>query len=93
MRGRAYRRYMERKHKRRLIKIITTCHPKPWIGGFKHVKKDGEWTIVESHIKYPKNSNIQKYLKRQSRRLIRRSGEIPNGNSYKKYMEYKWIFW
>ena len=93
MRGRAYRRNMEKKHKRRLMKIITTCNPKPSVGQLEYGWKDGVWTVVGNRIKYPKNSNIQKYLKRQSRRLVRRTEEIPNGNSYKKYMEYKWIFW
>ena len=45
------------------------------------------------HIKRPKNSNKQKFLKRQSRRLVRRSEPFPNGNSYRKCMEYRWHFW
>ncbi len=93
MRGRAYRRSMEAKKERRHIKIITTYKKLPRIGNIECGWVDGVLQPVGDYIKYPKNSNIQKYLKRQSKRKVRRSEPFPNGNSYRKCMEYRWQFW
>ena len=93
MRGKAYRRYMQSKKDRRLRKIINEYHRRPTVGYITHAWIDGVWQPVGDYIRFPKNSNIQKYLKRQSRRKVRRSDTFQNGNSYRKCMEYKWQFW
>ena len=93
MRGKAYRRDMEAKNDRRLRKIITECRCTPIVGCIERELVDGVLQPVGDHIRYPKNSNIQKYLKRQTRRKVRRSAPFQNGNSYRKCIEYKWQFW
>jgi hypothetical protein len=93
MRGRAYRRSMEEKKERRLRKIITECRYTPHAGYIHYGWVEGVWTPIGNYIRYPKNSNMQKYLKRQSKRRIRRSDQALQGNSYRKYMEYWWRFY
>ena len=93
MRGKAYRRDMQHKKDRRLREIIVQCRPKPSAGSIMHAWVDGVWQPVGDYIRYPKNSNIQKYLKRQTKRKVRRSEPFPNGNGYRKCMEYQWQFW
>jgi hypothetical protein len=93
MRGKAYRRMMEMKKKHRLVKIATAYGYLPRAGYIECGWVDGVWKPVGNHIKYPKNSNKQKYLKRQSRRLVRRSEPFSNGNSYRKCLEYQWHFY
>ena len=93
MRGKAYRRDMENKKERRLRKIIAKRHSGPLVGYIPHEWIDGVWQPLGDYIRRPKNSNIQKYLKRQLRRKVRRSDPFPNGNSYRKCIEYKWQFW
>ena len=93
MRSKAYRRAMAAKKDRRLRKIITEYRCKPTVGYVDRAWVEGALQPVGDHIRYPKNSNIQKYLKRQSRRKVRRSAPFPNGNAYRKCMEYRWQFW
>lgn len=93
MRGKAYRRDMRDKKDRRIRKIISNCHCKPSAGSITHAWVGGVWKPVGDYVRYPKNSNIQKYLKRQTKRKVRRSEPFPNGNSYRKCIEYRWQFW
>lgn len=51
---------------------------------------DGK-TLLHSgkHIKYPKNSNCQKWMKRQTSRRIRNCKEVsPKGNFYRRLFDY-----
>lgn len=84
---------MAEKKKNRRIKIAIDYSRMSRVGSIECKVIDGVWQPTGTHIKYPKNSNIQKYLKRQSRRKVRRSEPFPNGNSYRKCMEYHWEFW
>ena len=93
MRGKAYRRYMQEMKNRQLLKILTECRYTPNAGYVEHAWVDGTWQVVGNHIKYPKNSKMQKYLKRKSKRKVRRTEFLPNGNSYRKCMEYRWEFY
>ena len=93
MHRKAYRRDKEVKKERRLRKIITECRCTPSVGYIDREWVDGVYQPVGDHIRYPKNSNIQKYLKRQSKRKVRRSEPFQNGNSYRKCTQYKWQFW
>ena len=93
MRGKAYRRDMQFKKDRKIRKIIAHRHSGPLVGYIPHEWIDDMRLPKGDYIRYPKNSNIQKYLKRQSRRKVRRSEPFQNGNSYRKCIEYKWQFW
>ena len=93
MRGYAYRRTMKEKKDRKLRKILNDCRYTTHAGRIEYGWADGVWQPVKEYIQYPKNSNMQKYLKRQSNRKVRRSKAFPNGNSYRKCMEYRWQFY
>lgn len=93
MRRYAYSRTMKAKKDRRLRKILSNCRYTPHAGYVECNWVDGVWQQVREYIQYPKNSNMQKYLKRQSNRKVRRSETVPNGNSYRKCMEYRWQFY
>ena len=93
MRGRDYRRDMQEKKERRLREIIAHRHVGPLVGYIPFEWHDGICQPAGDYIRYPKNSNIQKYLKKQSKRKVRRSEPFQNGNGYRKCMEYRWHFW
>ena len=83
---------MQEKKDIRLRKIIAECKYThnayiryDWI--------EGIWSPDGNYIRYSKNSNMQKYLKRKTRRAVRRSELILQGNSYRKYVEYSWEFY
>lgn len=63
------------------------------------IKVNGKWIDVpeeKQYVKYPKNSNMQKYYKKYSNRRFRRNvlDELPaKGNHNRKYTEYWWILW
>ena len=93
MRGKAYRRDMQDKKDRRLRGIIAHRHSGPLVGYIRFEWNDDVCQPAGDYIRYPKNSNIQKYLKRQSKLKVRRSEPFQNGNSNRKCTEYKWQFW
>lgn len=87
--GRAYRRQQAKKKDKRLRDIIASSGYKPMIGYIEYDFVDGTWKEVGNHIKYPRNSNAQRFLKRQSNKKVRRHKEtIPKGNSYRKLFDY-----
>lgn len=52
---------------------------------------DGNYVEVGTHVQFSKNSNAQRYWKRQSNKKIRRYKEnIPHGCHYKKLFPYLW---
>ena len=89
--GRAYRRLQKEKKIKERCTVIARHGYHPTIGYIKYDFIDGVWQQTGNHIKYPKNSNAQRFLKRKSNRAVRRyKGEIPNGNFYRKIEEYWW---
>jgi hypothetical protein len=76
-----------------MIKILTEYNHMPRIGYVECAWIDGVWKPVGKYVKYRKNSNKQKFLKRESRRKVRRTNTIANGNSYRKCIEYRWNIW
>lgn len=89
--GRAYRRQQAKKKDKRLRSIIASGGYKPMIGYIEYDLVDGVWKEVGNHIKYPRNSNAQRFLKRQSNKRVRRyKGTISKGNSYRKLLDYWW---
>lgn len=87
--GKAYRRYMDFKHKDKRMRIIELhkfCYNMGYIDwGWK----DDQWQQTGKYIKYPKNSNRQKFYKRYSNKVIRRVKNGLHGNQYRKYFYYK----
>ena len=84
---------MKKKKDSRLRKILTECKYTPSAGYIQYDWVDGVCKPVKEYVQYPKNSNMQKYLKRKSRRAIRRSNLALQGNNYRKVSEYRWEFY
>lgn len=85
--GIAYRRKMKGLKRNKRMKIISHGY-KPTAGYVDWDMINGEWVPVGTYIKYPKNSNMQKFFKRYSNRINRRK-EIPvKGNGYRKNFDY-----
>lgn len=91
--GMAFRRKMKAKHLNKRVKIISKCGYNPAVG-----RVDWEWeneTVRPTgrYIKYPRNSNAQKYFKRHSNKIIRRKKVAYNGNQYRKVFDYWWTLY
>lgn len=92
--GLAYRKEQSVKKHNRLMELINGHCYNPARGYVDWGFVDGVWQPVGNHIKYPKNSNRQRYHKNQSNRKVRRfDGPIPNGNAYRKLYEYWWTLY
>ncbi len=91
--GRAYRRRMRVKHNKKRIWIIHNCRYNPCIGHVDWERVDGVWQSVGKYVKYPQNSDAQRYWKRHSNRIIRRRKEIFRGNQYRKCFAYWWMLY
>ena len=89
--GRAYRRYQKKSKDARRKDIIRGAGYNPAVGYIEYDYVDGVWTEVGNHIKYPRNSNAQRFLKRLSNKQVRKyAGVIPKGNFYRKIFDYWW---
>ena len=91
--SRAFRRQMKVRKNDQLMRIVVR-HYVPHAGyidwGFK-----GD-TLVHSgkYIKYPKNSNRQRWIKRASSRRVRNSIYTPQkGNYYRRLFDYWWTLY
>ena len=89
-RDRNYRRAKALHKKKRLLKILNLKGYNPARGYVDWALADGQWKPVGNHIKYPKNSNKQRFYKRYTKRIVRRN-ELPRkGNGYRKCFDYWW---
>lgn len=94
----AYRKRMRRIARVRknddLLRIIN-------YGGYAPHRGYVDWgfhgeTLLHSgkYIKYPKNSNCQKWMKRETSRRIRNCKEVPlKGNFYRRTFDYWWTLY
>ena len=90
IRGRAYRRIMRMHKDKRLRGIITMGQYNPHAGYLDHQWVGDDWVPIEDHIKYPKNSHKQRFLKRRTSHVVRKSELHGKGDHYRKYHEYWW---
>lgn len=88
--GFAYRREMKHKHQKKLIWIIHNCGYNPAAGYLDWDWVDGIWQPVGKYIKYPKNSNSQRFWKRHSNKIVRKKKTLFQGNQYRKCFDYWW---
>ena len=89
-RDRNYRRAKALQKKKRLLKIVNLKGYNPARGYVDWGMETGQWKPVGNHIKYPKNSNKQRFYKRYTKRIVRRN-ELPRkGNGYRKCFDYWW---
>ena len=91
--GRRYRRQMCLKKTARLRKIVIE-HYVPHAGYVQWECIDGEWLPAGKYIKYPKNSNCQKWCKRETSKKMRNAADVPGkGNYYRKLFDYWWMLY
>lgn len=89
--GSAYRRLMYKQKKKRLMRIINGGYNLTAYVDSDYV--DGKRKLTGKHIKYPKNSNQQKFFKRYSNKIARRK-ELPiKGNGYRRHFDYWWTLY
>ena len=93
MRNKAYRRRIKELKKKRLMQIINTGGYNPARGYVDWGLVNGQWRPVGKYIKYPKNSNAERYWKRHSNRIVRKKNEIYRGNQYRKCFDYWWTLY
>lgn len=95
IRNRAYRRNIKQQKTEKRKKLILSRNYYYPFGGYIDMDTiDGKLQIVGTHIKYPQNSNQQKYYKRLSNRIVRRNNDIPaKGNGYRKCFDYWWTLY
>ena len=92
--GSAYRRMMKKQKKDRLMEIITRGRHNSAAGYVDCDFVDGEWKPVGKYIKYPRNSNKQRFFKRYSSKRVRRRDLPFKGNGYRRYCDYWWaLYW
>lgn len=93
--GRQYRRTMKFQKDMRLFHIIKGCS-RTYAGWIYNVPDNFRCKRLKGtglYIQYPNSSNKQQFLKKQTKKKIRRSSDVPNGNVYRKYYEYWWILY
>ena len=91
---RRMRRTAEIKKNNDLLRIIN-------YGGYAPHRGYIDWgfngkTLLHSgkYIKYPKNSNCQKWIKRKTSRRIRNCKKVPpKGNFYRRLFDYWWTLY
>ena len=88
--GTAYRRMMKQRKFIRLYKIVTGSYI-PHAGYVDWSFVGDRFLPTGQYIKYQKNSNRQKDLKRETSRRTRNCSDIPRkGNYYRKLLDYWW---
>ena len=87
------RREMRGRKNDRLLRIISHGY-KPHAGYVDWDFVDGKYTCIGKYIKYPKNSNSQRWMKRETSRKIRNSKYAPQkGNYYRRLFDYWWTLY
>ena len=91
--GQAYRRRMHIKKNDDLLIIVTRQYAPH--AGYVDWGFDGR-TLLHSgkYIKYKKNSNCQRWMKRETSRKFRRRLDLPRkGNAYRRLFDYWWTLY
>lgn len=90
--GRAYRRVMLKQKTNRLMKIVNSSYI-PHAGYVDWGWVDNEWVQVGKYVKYPKNSNKQRWMKRYTSRVSRKTDLPQKGNAYRRCFDYWWTMY
>lgn len=89
----AYRREMRIRKNDSLMRIVTRRYVPH--AGYIDYGFDGD-TLLHSgkYIKYPKNSNCQRWMKRETSRKSRNCQDLPRkGNYYRRLFDYWWTLY
>lgn len=89
---RAYRRHKKRQKTKRLMEIEDhTYIGTLWFNyGFDEA---GNWKRIGAYPKRQKNSNKQRFYKRYSNRIIRKSETVYQNGKYRKVFDYWWTLY
>ncbi len=91
--GREYRRLQRTKHYARMHKIVTRSYI-PHVGYVQWTFDGSHFVPTGKYIKYPKNSNCQQWIKRETSKRTRRCKELPaKGNHYRHLFDYWWTLY
>lgn len=91
---RRYRRINRNRKREDLLRIIDYKNFSPHIGYVDYSFNGIEYVRTGKHIKYPKNSNCQKLMKKATSHRNRTSKDIPQkGNYYRRLLDYWWILY
>ena len=91
--GRAYRRMMKEQKFKRLFRIVTQDY-RPYAGYVDWSYVGSRWVPTGKYIKYPKNSNCQRWCKKVSNARVRKYMDLPSkGNSYRRVFDYWWTLY
>lgn len=89
--GAAYRRAMKIQKNNRLIRILNSTRYNPHAGYVDWGWVDGVWQQVGTYVKYPRNSNKQRFGKRCTNRAVRRGAVVGSGKcGYRRCYDYWW---
>lgn len=89
--GAAYRRARNAQKKESLIRMINYTPYNPHAGYVDWGWVNGVWQQVGTYVKYPRNSNKQRFGKKCTNRAIRRGAEIGSGKcGYRRCYDYWW---
>lgn len=91
--GSAYRREMRIRKNDALMRIVTRKYVPH--AGYIDYGFDGD-TLLHSgkYIKYPKNSNCQRWMKQETSRKFRNCQDLPRkGNYYRRLFDYWWTLY
>lgn len=86
--GRGYRRKVRRAKDRRLRTIIEQSCYGPHRGYLDYGRVDGVWQPIGTHIKYPKASRKQQWIKRATSHRMRKADIPRKGNYYRRLFDY-----
>lgn len=92
--GRAYRRDMKRHKYQRRYRIVMKGGYDPRVGYLRYGFVDGVWQPISKVILYPNNSNLQRWMKRETSVRMRRCDSLPRkGNYYRRLFDYWWTMY
>lgn len=91
--GAAYRREMRTRKNDRLMRIVTRSYIPH--AGYIDYGFDGENLLHSGkYIKYPKNSNRRRWIKRATSKRVRNCMDMPRkGNDYRRLFDYWWTLY
>ena len=91
--GSAYRREMRIRKNDALMRIVTRRYVPH--AGYIDYGFDGDTLLhLGKYIKYPKNSNCQRRMKRETSRKSRNCQDLPRkGNYYRRLFDYWWTLY
>lgn len=87
---RSQRKYQGQQKNDRLLSLVRLPGYFPYRGYLTCDVSTRSLLHTGVYIKYPKSSNRQRFLKRQSAKRVRKNPLYGKGNQYRKIFDYRW---